>query len=177
MRLLGAFGTLGGVLTASHGRRQRVIGEASELSRHLDAVRAAMIHILRVEALGGAAISTTPELAAYLRADMAWRPGEQVRILFLAADNRLISDEVMAEGSIDTAPILARPIVHRALDLGAAGLILVHNHPSGNPKPSRADLDVTRMLICVCKPIDIILHDHVIVARGGWTSLRLEGLM
>jgi DNA repair protein RadC len=176
-RLIAAFGTLGGVFAASERRRQRVLGDASDLAPHLDNVRAAMIHILRVEALAGPAISSTPELATYLRAEMAWRPGEQVRVLFLAVDNRLLADEVITEGSLDTAPIPPRPIIHRALDLCAAGLVLVHNHPSGNAAPSRADIDATRALISVCKPIGIIVHDHLIVARRGWTSLRLQGLM
>jgi DNA repair protein RadC len=136
-----------------------------------------MLRILRSEALNGPVLSSGADLARYLRADMAWRPNEQVRVLFLAADNRLLADEVMAEGSIDTAPLPARPIVHRALDLGAAGLILVHNHPSGSAKASDGDLAATRALVIACRQIDIAVHDHLIVARGGWTSLRLEGLL
>lgn len=145
--------------------------------RHLTGVRAAMLHVLREEALPGARIGGTEALARYLRADMSHRRDEQIRILFLADGNRLIADEVMVQGTVDSAPLLPRTIVHRALDLGASGLILIHNHPSGSQKPSRADLDATRELVSACRPLDIVIHDHLIVARGGWTSLRLQGLM
>jgi DNA repair protein RadC len=147
------------------------------MARHLTGVRDAMLHALEAEAVGGLRINGTEALAAYLRADMGYLPAEQLRILFLAPDKRLLGDEVMARGSIDTITILPRPIVHRALDLGANGLILVHNHPAGSPEPSRADLHATRELVLVCKPLEIIVHDHLIVAKGGWSSFRLMGLL
>lgn len=136
-----------------------------------------MLHVLRDEALPGMEIGGTEALARYLRADMGWRPCEQLRILFLGTGNRLLADEVMFEGSIDSAPLLPRPIVHRALDLGARGIILIHNHPSGDPEPSRADAEATHHLVAACRPLEIAVHDHLIVARGGWTSLRLKGLL
>lgn len=136
-----------------------------------------MLHALREEALLGPEIAGTEELARYLRADLAYRPLELFRVLFLGTGNRLLADEVMFQGSIDSAGMLPRPIIHRALDLGASGLVMIHNHPSGSPEPSRADLDATYDLIAACKPLDIIVHDHLIVAKSGWTSLRLKGLM
>jgi len=176
-RLLGRFGTLGRVLAATPGQRKAASGAAEPAARHLEAVRRAMLEVLRDEALPGACVSGTRDLARYLRADMGLRPNEQLRVLFLAADKRVLADEIMVEGSIDNAPLLARPIVHLALDLGASGLILVHNHPSGSPKPSAADINATRLLVSVCNGVDIVVHDHLIVAGGGWTSFRLEGLM
>jgi len=136
-----------------------------------------MLHALRDEALGGAEIAGTESLAHYLRADMGFRPGEQLRILFLATGNRLVADEIMFQGSIDSATMLPRPIVHRALDLGASGIIVVHNHPGGSPEPSRADIEATRELVMACRPLEIAVHDHLIVARGGWTSLRMRRLL
>ena len=144
---------------------------------HLRAIREAMRHALHAELVDGQSISTTRELAAYLRLEMGFEPSEQVRVLFLDVGNRLISDELLFRGTVDAAPLYARPIAHRALDLGAAALILVHNHPSGEPEPSRGDVDATRALGRALAPLDILLHDHVIVARRGWTSLRQRGLL
>lgn len=154
-----------------------MLADDQAAARYLAALGAAMRHILREEALPGAHISGTEALARYLRADMGYRPGEQLRVLFLVAANRLVADEVMVQGSIDSAPLLLRPIVHRALDLGASGLIIVHNHPGGSSEPSRADIEATKALVFACRPLDIIVHDHLIVARGGWSSLRAKGLM
>lgn len=136
-----------------------------------------MLHALRDEALLGPQIGGTEALAHYLRADMGHRPSEQLRVLFLATGNRLLADEVMVHGSIDSTPMLPRPIIHRALDLGASGLIMIHNHPGGSPEPSRADLSATLELASACRPLEIVVHDHLIVAKGGWTSLRLRHLM
>jgi DNA repair protein RadC len=176
-RLIQAFGTLAAVLAAPRARRDELLAGEPAVARHLTAVRAAMLHALEAEAVCGPRIAGTDELAAYLRADLGYQPAEQLRILFLAPDNRLLCDEVVARGSIDTIMMLPRPIVHRALDLGAKGLILVHNHPAGSPEPSRADLSATRELVSVCRPLEIIVHDHLIVAKGGWSSLRLMGLL
>lgn len=144
---------------------------------HLAAIRAAMQHALREQALSGCSISTSAELAAYLRLEIGFEPVEQVRVLFLGSNNCLVADEILFRGTVDTAPLIARPIVHRALNLGAAALILVHNHPSGDPEPSRRDVESTQELSRTLEPLDILVHDHIIVARRGWTSLRKRGLM
>ena len=136
-----------------------------------------MLHVLRRDAFTEEAISTTDQVAAYLRLDMAYEAEELVRVLFLASDNHLLRDEVMFRGTIDQAPFFPRVVVHRALDCAAASLILVHNHPSGAPEPSRADLEGTRDLVAACRPLDILVHDHIIVGRRGWSSLRSRGLM
>lgn len=176
-RLIQEFGSLAAVLAAPPRRRGALLRELPTVAEHLTCVRAAMVHALRDEALLGPQIAGTKELARYLRADMGHRPSEQLRVLFLAVGNRLLADEVMVHGSIDNAPMLPRPIIHRALDLGASGLIMVHNHPSGRPEPSHADLSATSELAAACRPLEIVVHDHLIVARGGWTSLRLKGLL
>jgi DNA repair protein RadC len=164
-------------LAASRTRRAKVLVQFPAVEAHLVHIRAAMLHALREQVLLGPTIGSTAQLAEYLRFDMAHHALEQVRVLFLASGNRLIADEVIAPGSVDSAPLLTRPILVRALDIGAAGLIIIHNHPGGDPKPSQADILATRELVYACKPLDIAVHDHLIVAKAGWTSLRLEGLI
>jgi DNA repair protein RadC len=113
----------------------------------------------------------------YLFAAMAHEPVEQLRVLYLNTRNRLLLDETMAEGSVNIAPIYPREIVRRSLEVGATALILAHNHPSGDPKPSDEDVRVTRLVAAAAGALDIRLHDHVIVARSGWFSLRAEGYL
>jgi DNA repair protein RadC len=114
-------------------------------------------------------------LGPILHTEMAWRSVEQVRVLLLDSGRRLIEDAVVMEGVADEVPLPLRLIVRKALNLGADGLILVHNHPSGNPQASEADLVATRELIAVCRRLDIRVHDHIVVASGGWTSLCRDG--
>jgi DNA repair protein RadC len=175
--ILARYRTLGAALAADENRLRSLLPTLGEAAAHLTAIRRAMLHAARDEALAEPVLSGTAALARYLRLDSAWLPIEQVRVLFLAAGNRLLADEVIASGSVDRAPASLRAILVRALDLGASGLILVHNHPGGSPEPSRADIETTRDLVGACRPLDIIVHDHLVVARGGWTSLRLLNLM
>jgi len=176
-RLLREFGSLGATLAAPPARRDRVLAGHEKAACHLAAVRGAMLHALREEALGGAEIAGVEALARYLRADMGYRPCEQLRVLFLDSAVRLVGDEVMMHGSLDSLSMPLRAIVLRALELAAAGIILVHNHPGGSPEPSPADIETTRDLADACRFLQIAVHDHLIVARGGWTSFRLKGLL
>jgi DNA repair protein RadC len=116
-------------------------------------------------------------LTDYLRTILAYMPNECFRILYLNTKNILIRDEVQGEGTIDAAPCYPRRIIHRALDLGAAAIILVHNHPSGSAKPSRMDIRITKLIASACKPLEISLHDHIIVSRNGMTSMRSAGFL
>jgi DNA repair protein RadC len=99
------------------------------------------------------------------------------RILFLDKRNRLIADEVQGEGTVDHTPVYVREVVKRALELSSTAIILVHNHPSGDTKPSRADIDMTRLIIDAARPLNIAVHDHIIVGREGHTSLRAQKLI
>jgi DNA repair protein RadC len=108
---------------------------------------------------------------------MAHEPVEQLRVLYLNTRNRLLLDETAIEGSINVAPIYPREIVRRSLEVGATALILAHNHPSGDPKPSGEDIRVTRLVAAAGGALDIKLHDHVIVARSGWISFRAAGYL
>lgn len=174
--LLAEFGTLGAVLAAPLSRLRRVAGSPA-VARHVRSAGEAMRVSLREAAICGPLIKGTDALARYLTLEMAYLTREQVRVLYLTASNELRADEVLFEGSIDSALIEARPIVHRALDLAATGLILVHNHPSGRAEPSQRDIAATRHLAHVCQCLEITLHDHIIVARSGWSSLRQQGYL
>jgi DNA repair protein RadC len=136
-----------------------------------------MLHALRREALRGPVLGDSDAVTAYLFAAMAHEPVEQLRVLYLNTRNRLLLDETVIEGSINIAPIYPREIVRRSLEVGATALILAHNHPSGDPKPSREDIRVTRRIAAAGEALEIRLHDHVIVARSGWISLRAAGYL
>lgn len=143
----------------------------------LATLRSAMLHALRREALQGPVLGDSEAVMDYLFAAMAHEPVEQLRILFLNTRNRLLLDEKVIEGSVNIAPIYPREIVKRSLEVGATALILAHNHPSGDPKPSSEDIRVTRLIAAAGEALDIRLHDHVIVARSGWISLRAAGYL
>lgn len=113
----------------------------------------------------------------YLKASMAHLLFEQVRILYLGLTHRLITDMVVSNGTIDEAPLYPREIIKHALDVGATGLIIAHNHPSGDPTPSVPDIENTRKLIAACREIQIEVHDHIVIAADGWTSMRAERLI
>jgi len=140
-------------------------------------VRDVMLHVLRAEALSGPILTTSQALVDYLFADMAHLPAERLRVLFLNSKNRLLRDEMVSEGSINEAPIYPREILRRALEVGATALILAHNHPSGDPAPSESDIKTTRRVAEAAQPLDIRIHDHVIIARSGWSSFRTLGLI
>jgi DNA repair protein RadC len=116
-------------------------------------------------------------LLDYLRADMAHDGVERFRVLHLNTRNMLIRDEVMHKGTVDQAAVYVREVIRRALELGSAAIILVHNHPSGDPAPSRADIEVTRSIAEAGKRLNIALHDHLIIGTGGHASLRAQGLI
>jgi len=130
-----------------------------------------------MEVLAGPIFSSSQSLIAYLFAEMAHLPTERLRVLFLNARNRLLCDETMAEGSVSEAPIYPREIMRRSLEVGATALILAHNHPSGDPRPSHGDMEATRRIVEAGRALDITLHDHVIIARSDWISFRALGLL
>jgi DNA repair protein RadC len=113
----------------------------------------------------------------YLRAAQGFEHREEFRILFLDKKNRLIADEVQGRGTVDHTPVYVREVVKRALELSATAIILVHNHPSGDPTPSRADIDMTRMIVDAGRPLGVVVHDHVIVGRGGHASFKAMRLI
>ena len=176
-RLIKQFGGFGGLLAADPAAIARV-GKLSEPSvAALKIVQAAALRLLEAEIEQKPVLGSWQALLDYLRADMAHEPIERVRILFLNAKNELIANETMWEGSVDEAAVHVREIMSRALHLGATAIIVVHNHPSGDPSPSQQDIRLTRDLIEAGRHMKVTLHDHVIVGAKGHRSLRSEGLI
>lgn len=154
----------------------KVLG-SSAAARHLKTCRAALLLASRERIEQRPVLGVWPALIAYLSEDMAASPTEQVRVLFLDSRDGLLADETVSNGSIDSAWVSVREIVVRALDVGASAMIVVHNHPSGLPEPSRQDVMITRQLKDACLSLGIMLRDHVIVATSGWSSFRTKGLL
>jgi len=175
-RLIAEFGGIEALLCAEPDALARAgIGEAAVAA--LKIAEASALRLLRKRVADRPVLSSWQALLDYLQADMAHRPIERVRVLHLNSRNMLIRDEMVAEGSIDEVAIHVREIVRRAIDLHSAALILVHNHPSGDPQPSREDIRLTRKVIEACRPLDIALHDHVVIGTQGSASLRSLGLI
>jgi DNA repair protein RadC len=175
--LLHEFGGIAGLLTADAEAIARVPGMGETSVAALKAAHAAALRLLRGEVAQRPVLANWQALLDYLRADMAHHAIERVRVLHLNSKNMLIRDELMNEGSIDEAPVYVREVVRRALELGSAAIILVHNHPSGDPSPSRADIDITRQVAEAGKRLNIAVHDHIIIGANGHTSLRAQGLI
>jgi DNA repair protein RadC len=175
--LLREFGGLGGLFAADAEslRRQPGMGETSAAAIRI--VQAAAIRMLRGAVAERPVLGNWQALLDYLRADMAPHGVERVRVLHLNTRNMLVRDELLSEGTIDEAPVYVREVIRRALDLGSAAIILVHNHPSGDPAPSRADIDLTKAIAVAGKPLGIAVHDHLIIGTQGHVSLRAQGLI
>lgn len=175
--LLREFGGFGGLLTADADALVKADGLGERSAAALKIVKVAALRLLRQDIEGRPMLGSWQALLDYLRADMAHLGIERVRILHLNAKNALMRDEVMSEGSIDQAPIYAREVIRRALDIGSSSLILVHNHPSGDPSPSPQDIAITKAIADAGRRLDIIVHDHVIIGTHGHVSLRERGLI
>lgn len=175
--LLREFGSLGGLMTADAEALRRVSGVGDVAASAIKVVQATALRMLKTEISEMPVLGSWQALLDYLRADMAYRGIERIRVLHLNAKNTLIRDEIMSEGSVDQAAIYVREVIRRAIDLGSSGLILVHNHPSGDPRPSRADINLTRDIADAGKRLNIVVHDHVIVAADGHSSMRAMGLI
>ncbi len=175
--LLKEFGGIGGLLAADVRALGRVEGVGETSIAALKIVQATALRLLRNDLEKRDVLSNWQAVLDYLRADMAHHPIERVRVLHLNARNVLIRDELVSEGTVAEAAVHVREVIRRAIDLGSAAIILVHNHPSGDPQPSRADIDLTRKTIEAAKQFDIAVHDHVVIGTNGHASLRAMGLM
>jgi len=175
--LLREFGDIGGVLTADPDALARVSGMGDTSAAAIKIAHAAALRLLHAEVKARPILSNWQALIDYLHADMAHHAIERVRVLHLNTRNMLIRDEVMSQGSIDQAQIYVREVIRRALDFGSAAIILVHNHPSGDPSPSRADIDVTKAIVEAGKRMGIRVHDHIVIGSSGHVSLRAKGLI
>ncbi|WP_022682815.1 RadC family protein [Sphingobium bisphenolivorans] len=175
--LLREFGGIGGLMTAEWEAIGRVPGMGDTSIAAIKIVQATLLRMLRNEVAERPVLASWQALLDYLRADMAYLSVERVRVLHLNSRNMLIRDEHMGDGSVDQAAIYTREVIRRAIDLGSAALILVHNHPSGSPEPSRQDIEITRHIAEAGKRLNIAVHDHIIIGSQGHTSLRAKGLL
>ena len=175
--LLKEFGSLSAVLSAKAEDLAQISGLSENSAGLLKAVYAAASRMAQKQIMNQLVLSNWEQLLSYCHVAMANLPTEQLRVLFLDKKNKLIADEVKQEGTVDHTPAYPREIIKRALNLGASAIILVHNHPSGDPTPSRADMQLTDTVAEVAQLMGITLHDHIIIAKTAHYSFRSEGLM
>ncbi|HEX7885412.1 MAG TPA: DNA repair protein RadC [Phenylobacterium sp.] len=176
-QLLARFRSLGAVLGASAEELRTVAGVGEAVALDLKLLHEATLRTAREQVARRPVISSWTALLAYVKTALAHEAREQFRVLFLDKKNQLIADEVMNRGTVDHAPVYPREIARRALELSASALILVHNHPSGDPTPSSADTDMTRQVVEALRPLRITVHDHLVVGRDGVASFKALGLM
>jgi DNA repair protein RadC len=170
--LIEIFGSYAEVLAAPRARLKEVKGLGDSVITDLKIVQAAAARMLKGEIKKRQILSSWSSVLDYCRGAMAFDHKEQFRILFLDKRNHLIADEVQQEGTVDHTPVYPREVVKRALELSATAIILVHNHPSGDPTPSRSDIVMTEAIVDVAKPLGILVHDHIIVGKDGHASLK-----
>jgi DNA repair protein RadC len=170
--LLGRFGSFADVVAAPPARLKELKGVGDAVIAELKVVHAAAHRFARGEVKRRPALSSWSAVLDYCRTAQAFAEVEEFRVLFLDKRNQLIADEVQQRGTVDHTPVYPREVVKRALELSATAIILVHNHPSGDPTPSRADIEMTKAIIEVAKPLGIAVHDHLIVGKQGHASLK-----
>jgi DNA repair protein RadC len=175
--LLARFGTFAEVLNAPEELLREVPGIGDAAITELKLVRAASFRLMRGEVLERPVLSSWSQVLDYCRASMGFEAREQFRILFLDKRNQIIADEVQQRGTVDHTPVYVREVVKGALELSSTAIVLVHNHPSGDPTPSRADIEMTKQIVAAAKPLGILVHDHIIVGKQGHASFRGLGLI
>ncbi|WP_428151913.1 RadC family protein [Brevundimonas sp.] len=184
--LLSRFGSFAAVLAASvedlmtvrtEDTRGRTKGVGVETALDLAALHEVARRVAKEPAVKRPVISSWTALLAYVRVALQHEPREQFRVLYLDKKNQLILDEIQNRGTVDHAPVYPREVVRRGLEVSAAAMILVHNHPSGDPTPSRADIDMTQQIVQAARSLGLEVHDHLIVGREGVTSFKQLGLM
>ncbi len=175
--LLKHFGSFAEVISAEAAELRAIdgIGEAAVVA--LKTVQAAALRLSQDEIMERPVLASWDKLMKYCRASMAYEKAEHFRILFLNKKNILIADEVQQQGTVDHTPVYPREVVKRALELGATAIIMVHNHPSGDPSPSKADIEMTMEVKEAGEKLGIVLHDHVIVSKSGNNSFKTMGLL
>lgn len=170
--LLARFGSLPEVLGAPVRLLTEVKGVGDSVATDLKLVASIAHRMLKGELRGRQVLASWSSVIEYCRAAMAFEAREQFRVLFLDKKNALIADEIQQTGTVDHTPVYPREVVKRALELSATAIILVHNHPSGDPTPSRADIEMTKLIIDTARPLGITVHDHIIIGKDGHASLK-----
>ena len=175
--LLSRFGSFARVIAAPAQDLRTVEGLGEAGVAALKSVQAAALRLLRAEVIDQPVLNNWDRLMAYLNAEMSRERVEQFRVLFLDNRNHLLADEAQQRGTVNHTPVYPREVAKRALELHATALILVHNHPSGDPTPSRDDIAMTLQIKAAALALSIVLHDHLVVGNGRWLSFRREGLL
>jgi DNA repair protein RadC len=175
--LIAKFGNLASILNAPETELTKIDGIKDNTALALKSIAALSHRALKSELLKKPVLNSWDRLMDYCTATMAHEQKEHFRILFLNKKNEMIADEIQGSGTVDHTPAYPREIMKRALELGATALILVHNHPSGDPKPSNADIEMTRQILRAAEPFNIVIHDHVIVSKNGYSSFKSLGLI
>jgi DNA repair protein RadC len=175
--LLEKFGTFAEVIAAPSRRLQEVPGMGEAAITDFKIVQAAASRLAHGEVKRRPLLSSWSAVLAYCRTEMAFADKEHFRVLFLDKRNQLIADEQLGEGTVDHTPVYPREVVKRALELSATAIILVHNHPSGDPTPSQTDVEMTQRIAAIASSLGISVHDHIIVGRDGYTSLKQTKLI
>jgi DNA repair protein RadC len=175
--LLARFGSFAAVIAAPVPELYEIDGLGQASAAALKTVRAAALRLAKAEIMLHPVLSNWDRLIDYLMAQLARERVEQFRVLFLDNRNNLLADEAQAHGTVNHTPVYPREVVKRALELHATALILVHNHPSGDPSPSREDIEMTRQVKQAASALAIALHDHVVIGNGKWVSFHQQGLL
>jgi DNA repair protein RadC len=175
--LIARFGSLGGVCAAELHQLTDIKGVSEKTALDLKLLEALAVRMAREQVVGRPVLSSWSALLDYLRTALQHASTEQFRVLYLDKKNRLVGDEHQARGTVDHAPVYPREVVKRALALDASALILVHNHPSGDPTPSHADIEMTKLVISAAKPFNIVVHDHLVIGRERTASFKSLGLL
>ena len=171
-QLIARFGSFAEVISAPANLLMEVKGVGPSIVTELKLIRAAALRLSKGEVINRPVLSTWNAIIDYCRAAMAYEDIETFRLLFLDKKNQLIADEKQQQGTVDHTPVYVREVVKRALELSASAIILVHNHPSGDPTPSLADIDMTKRIIVAADKLNILIHDHIIIGRKGHVSFR-----
>ena len=176
-KLIKKFGSFGDVVSAEPARLMEVDGVGEVTAAAIKTVQASALRMAQSTVLNRPTLSSSAALIDYCTASMAYNKIEQFRVLYLDRKNTLIADEQQEEGTVDHTPVYPREVVGRALELGASAIIMVHNHPSGDPTPSRADIDMTAKVSAAGKSLGVVLNDHIVIGRGQHASFKSMGLL
>jgi DNA repair protein RadC len=176
-KILARFGSFAEAVTAPRERLMEIEGVTDAVVTEIKVIQAAALRTSQSEVRKRPVLAAMSTVLSYLRSAMAFEDREQFRILFLDRRNKLIADEVQTRGTIDHTPVYTREVLKRALELSASAIILAHNHPSGDPTPSKADIDMTKQIVDVATKLGVVVHDHIILGRDGHLSMRSVGIL
>ncbi|HEY1604740.1 MAG TPA: DNA repair protein RadC [Allosphingosinicella sp.] len=176
-KMIAEFGGFGPLLAADADTIMRRCAVTENVAAAIKIAQATAIRLLKAQVAGQTMLGSWQALMDYLAADMGHLPVERVRVLYLNAKNMLIRDHLLSQGSVDEAAVYVREVIRGAVDSHATAMILVHNHPSGDPQPSRQDIQITREIVDAARPLRIAVHDHVIIGSRGHYSMREKGLI